>query len=769
MSNSIDYSPSTKPKLLQRFLRSGSSRDKIQSDFSFGGVDASISGSCNGSVNKNAPDQRQSKVIRRRGSGSGAGTNKSNENRASPSPLRGTGGVHDYHQNMSELDYLMKKNNLNSLTTSSSKSVKKLVSRPDLAPTPYESFKNGTPPTAPFQSKKKNKLPPSASQVPIVVPSSSSAVSALTRSNPGTPETVQESSDQGGFATPPRLNNSSSSSSIIAVSRTFSGVSLTSIEKTTKRVNSNKVYKHQYHPSDESDTQSTTSKSSLKRGLKKGREESPFVRKFTSGTSADRKKSLSATANRPPVPSIKAEGTTIKSLSFHPPRSLTITRDESDNGVNDTPSMSSPISSKSNHSNEVKNKRDEGKGMDKIEAARLGSIGTDHKEKKTKYKSKKNKAKAKEERNSPLTLEFPETATAREVIDAIAAKKASYAEKALTQPTVSNDSSTLYTTTPPTVVDDGNDVTPLTVALNLVGGLGAVVQSCYQRSCGEGHDDSIVYQESTSTGAFGQFFGRNGSLATMDTFEKEQLLDEIERYERMNSWDTLGTLNTSCTVDTGYTSVMTGATGISNASSQSNENSNLIHLGSLNKDSIMRQKQPETKTTTGAEKKKKRKKRKKKKKRKRTVGFEYPPISTMKEIPRITSEERKKLFFTEDELDEYEKDRRYNISDDVEVVAVEGSDSEEDDSDYSSSEEEQEEEGDDRYASNNGQKNSGSALRQGKFSNPHATSKASGIKDNTNSGAKNISNSSDRQGNGSESKGKKLKGVQIYLRQRSKA
>ena len=42
------------------------------------------------------------------------------------------------------------------------------------------------------------------------------------------------------------------------------------------------------------------------------------------------------------------------------------------------------------------------------------------------------------------------------------------------------------------------------------------------------------------------------------------------------------------------------------------------------------------------------------------------------------------MFFTEDELDEYEKDRRYNISDDVEVVAVEGFDSDDDDSDSSS-------------------------------------------------------------------------------------
>lgn len=73
-----------------------------------------------------------------------------------------------------------------------------------------------------------------------------------------------------------------------------------------------------------------------------------------------------------------------------------------------------------------------------------------------------------------------------------------------------------------------------------------------------------------------------------------------------------------------------------------------------------------------------RKKKIKRTKRKKTVGFEYnPPISSMKECPRITNGERKLLFFTEEELEESERDRKSNISDDVEVVAIQKSMTEE--------------------------------------------------------------------------------------------
>ena len=49
----------------------------------------------------------------------------------------------------------------------------------------------------------------------------------------------------------------------------------------------------------------------------------------------------------------------------------------------------------------------------------------------------------------------------------------------------------------------------------------------------------------------------------------------------------------------------------------------------------------------------------------------------MKACPRVTPEERKSICFTEEELDSYEGDRQNNVCDDIEVVAVEFSDSDE--------------------------------------------------------------------------------------------
>jgi hypothetical protein len=198
---------------------------------------------------------------------------------------------------------------------------------------------------------------------------------------------------------------------------------------------------------------------------------------------------------------------------------------------------------------------------------------------------------------------------------------------------------------------------------------------------------------------------------------------------------------------------------------------------------------------SGDKKKRKKKKKKKKKKRNKVVGFEYPPISTMKEIPRITSEERKKLFFTEDELEEYEADRRYNVSDDVEVVAVEGSDSEDDESETDSEEDDDDDDDEDSIdkwitGKNDtyGKQGNTSALRQGRYANNNnqesATAKQTGESNRAPSTPRARSNKSEddnqqppslttsktcSNSNEGEGRGKKLKGVQIYLRQRSKA
>lgn len=58
-------------------------------------------------------------------------------------------------------------------------------------------------------------------------------------------------------------------------------------------------------------------------------------------------------------------------------------------------------------------------------------------------------------------------------------------------------------------------------------------------------------------------------------------------------------------------------------------------------------------------------------KRKRLVKFEYPPVSSFRQCERIDQEDVDKLFFTEEELDQYEEDRYQTaVADDVEVVAI---------------------------------------------------------------------------------------------------
>jgi hypothetical protein len=193
-------------------------------------------------------------------------------------------------------------------------------------------------------------------------------------------------------------------------------------------------------------------------------------------------------------------------------------------------------------------------------------------------------------------------------------------------------------------------------ALSLVGGVGSAVESCVaemNQSNGRRHHDS------SSTG-MNALLRSEGSLLTLDTYERYELEDEIDRLERLNSWETNGSLGTTQTLDTAGDTVNTGFTQGSN--------------------SVVSPVNGTPKTPTGRKKTGK-KKGKKRKKRKKVVNFEYPPISSMKEVPRVTTEQMKDLFFTEDELDEYERDRKHNISDDVEVVAVQYSSSEESEED----------------------------------------------------------------------------------------
>lgn len=58
-------------------------------------------------------------------------------------------------------------------------------------------------------------------------------------------------------------------------------------------------------------------------------------------------------------------------------------------------------------------------------------------------------------------------------------------------------------------------------------------------------------------------------------------------------------------------------------------------------------------------------------KRNRLVKFDYPPVSSFRQCERIEQADLDKLFFTEEELDQYELDRYETaVADDVEVVAI---------------------------------------------------------------------------------------------------
>lgn len=741
-SDSRNSSP-TKPKMFQRFLRGGTVKDKVQSH-SFGGNEIQKKERDTISYPSPSPQPRFSKF------GSvAAGA----ESRHEPSPVRSSSSNRESRHTSTSGTHLP-------------------VRRMSPTPTSTSTTRRRFPPTSPYNN-------------------------------------ISTTAVVGGNEP---LNIKSSSSSLIGLSKSLSGISLTSVEKTLKKVNSNVVYKQSVLASDSIDGMSVTSRNSLKRGLKKQSHSSngsgeggiSFSKRFAN-SATDRKRTpfniSSRSSSAPPTNAPSDElvmdfsndepqkqkqqrqlqqpqnqlKTHRSSFSASPPRSFLVSNEKQQ-------SITSPLS----------------EGHNSIQDTSENNIHSPPAQSTKESRSSKSNRKKKINKEEPLT--FREDATAREVLEAIAAQK----EKSRKNDGKKNTKSSSASSHVANSIDERvisssnnqntNSYTAVSFALDLVGGLGAAVQTCSQCACGEG--DESLYQESSSAGL--STFTRNASLITMDTYEKEQLLEDIERFERLNSFDTLGTMNTTTTAgttDTGYTSVLTGFTGMTGVSDTLDDDSKLMPIESVKDSYIKKQVNNKTNETTSVSEKKKRKKRKKKKKkRKKLVGFEYPPISTLKEIPRVNSEERKKLFFTEDELEEYESDRKYNVSDDVEVVAVEGSDSDEEESDSDSDDEEEEEDSIDKWISgekdtvgkNRNKNGGGSALRQGRYSQtppragigntdsnssrsisaPRFRPKRPDDQNNTIQQTKPSKSSSD---DGENTKAKKLKGVQIYLRQRSKA
>lgn len=185
-------------------------------------------------------------------------------------------------------------------------------------------------------------------------------------------------------------------------------------------------------------------------------------------------------------------------------------------------------------------------------------------------------------------------------------------------------------------------------ALNFVGSIGSAVQYCMEE---------IMMRTTDQT----KYNGTDDLLAmtTFDTFEL-QLMNDVQLYNRMNSWETNGTFTTVGTVNTMNTDLapVQSSLDFSLHDSKTETGDPSEHVC---KDTPEQSAKDKTKQ----------------KKNKRVVNFEYPPISSMKECPRLTEEEKKKLFFTEEELDLYEADRKQILCDDIEVIAIEFTDSEE--------------------------------------------------------------------------------------------
>lgn len=222
---------------------------------------------------------------------------------------------------------------------------------------------------------------------------------------------------------------------------------------------------------------------------------------------------------------------------------------------------------------------------------------------------------------------------------------------------------------------------PVTMTLNFLDTLGVFVESIVSTACGHLFND---FDDDDNT---------------INTYEREQLLDGIEKFERMNSFDTfgtmntMGTINTFATVETNDTASTMGTNTV--ASCTVDDDGNVIpadvikdHLirkqiaDKLNESSAAQESeisspsslfQSDTNNTekSSQPKKKKKKRRLKKKRSKKVVGFEYPPISKVRQVPRVTSTERKNLFFNEDEIEcDSNSESDYESSEDEMQIAI---------------------------------------------------------------------------------------------------
>lgn len=174
--------------------------------------------------------------------------------------------------------------------------------------------------------------------------------------------------------------------------------------------------------------------------------------------------------------------------------------------------------------------------------------------------------------------------------------------------------------------------------LNKLAGYTSEVGTEVQEALGKAVKTNRCAMDLTRNGLDCRGGGSELSLGGENSIDENN--DEDYQMQRLGSWGTFGTLDTIDSIQTAddLTAVL-------------DDDGNMIDPKVLVKHKKLRERlQP---------------------KRERSVKFAYPPITSLKQCPRADPNDLPSLFFSEEELDQYEADRRSTyIVDDVEIVAV---------------------------------------------------------------------------------------------------
>ena len=161
------------------------------------------------------------------------------------------------------------------------------------------------------------------------------------------------------------------------------------------------------------------------------------------------------------------------------------------------------------------------------------------------------------------------------------------------------------------------------------------------------------------------------TFETKDTKQQEERLEEMHHLERMTSWNTLGTAS-QCThtddASIGDNINAMGMLGLEDKQPIVDDDGNELSSEMITSLKARREQREAAASAAGTSQ---RAKKKTSSSRRRVVQFDYPPISSLRECPRHDPADQGKLFFSEEELDELEEDRiACKMVDDIEVVAV---------------------------------------------------------------------------------------------------